>query len=68
VLAWLLVRHAAIAVKKLPDAKGDDVAFYEGKIASARFFTREVLPSIALTAQHVQHSTLLTMRLSEAAF
>jgi hypothetical protein len=68
VIGWLLVRHAAVAVAKLPAATGPDKAFYEGKIASARFFCREVLPGVSLATQLVQNSTLLAMELSEDAF
>lgn len=68
VLGWLLVRQAAVATAKLPRAQGDDVAFYEGKIASARFFCREVLPGISLTAKHVAHSSLFAMEVREEAF
>ncbi|MGI9609412.1 MAG: acyl-CoA dehydrogenase, partial [Acidimicrobiia bacterium] len=45
VIAWLLLRHAEIAHLSL--AGGDD-AFYEGKIASARYFARTVLPKLKL--------------------
>lgn len=68
VIGWLLVRHAALAMEKQKSASGPDVAFYEGKVASARFFTREVLPNTALAMTHVQKSTLLTMEVSEDAF
>jgi alkylation response protein AidB-like acyl-CoA dehydrogenase len=68
VIGWLLVRHAALAVEKQKSASGPDVAFYEGKVASARFFTREVLPNTALAMSHVQKSTLLAMEVSEEAF
>ncbi|MFZ5438517.1 MAG: acyl-CoA dehydrogenase [Myxococcota bacterium] len=68
VIGWLLVRHAAVAAQQLPSATGADKAFYEGKIASARFFCREVLPSVGLAAQQVQNSTLLAMEVPEEAF
>ncbi len=68
VIGWLLVRHAAVAVKKKGAASGPDAAFYEGKIASARFFCREVLPNLALTARHVTQSTLQAMDVAEEAF
>ena len=45
VIAWLLLRHAEIAHISL--AGGED-AFYEGKIASARYFARTVLPKLKL--------------------
>ncbi len=68
VIGWLLVRHAALALEKAKTAKGPDVAFYEGKVASARFYCREVLPHIAPSMVQVQHSTLLAMEISEDAF
>ncbi len=68
VIAWLLVRHAAVAIEASKSAGETDKQFYAGKVASARFFCHEVLPNVALAAQHVQHSTLLAMELPEEAF
>jgi alkylation response protein AidB-like acyl-CoA dehydrogenase len=48
VIAWLLIRHAAIAIDALPGADEADRAFYEGKIASARWFVSRVLPETAV--------------------
>jgi alkylation response protein AidB-like acyl-CoA dehydrogenase len=45
VIGWLLLRHAEIAHLSL--AGGED-PFYEGKIASARYFARTVLPKLKL--------------------
>ena len=45
IIAWLLLRHAEtahVALKAGPDA------FYEGKIASARYFAATVLPKLKL--------------------
>ena len=67
-IAWLLVRHAAVAVEKLKTATGPDSAFYAGKIASARFFCAEVLPNIGLAMAHVQKSSLAIMELPEESF
>jgi hypothetical protein len=68
VIGWLLVRHAAVATAKLPGATGPDRAFYEGKVASARFYCREVLPGLALVAQQVKSGSLLAMEVPEEAF
>ncbi|MBT8249693.1 MAG: acyl-CoA dehydrogenase [Acidimicrobiia bacterium] len=46
VIGWLLLRHAEIAHEALAGSDESDRAFYEGKIASARFFARNVLPAI----------------------
>ncbi len=46
-VGWLLLRQAEVAQKKLDaGAKGDDKAFYEGKVVVAKFFAREVLPRL----------------------
>jgi alkylation response protein AidB-like acyl-CoA dehydrogenase len=68
VIGWLLLRHAAVAVSKKATATGDDASFYEGKVASARFFASEVLPNLALLPKHVQASSLELMTLPDEAF
>lgn len=68
VLGWLLVRHAAVALDKRANAHEDDKLFYEGKIASARFFCSEVLPILASSRKIVEGSTLDAMKLDERAF
>jgi hypothetical protein len=50
VVAWLLLRQAAVAARALEaGATGKDAAFYTGKVAAASFFAHQVLP--LLTAQ-----------------
>ncbi len=68
VIAWLLIRHAAIAVAKLPTAKGADIGFYQGKIASAKWFCAQVLPGLTLTRKLIEGSELSIMELPEDAF
>ena len=68
VIGWLLIRHAALALGKQAKATGPDKAFYEGKVASARFYCHEVLPGVALTARAVKDSSLMVMELSDEAF
>ena len=45
VIAWLLLRHAEVAHLSL---QGGEDSFYEGKIVSARYFARNVLPKLKL--------------------
>ena len=45
VIGWLMIRHAEVAHLSL--AGGED-PYYEGKIASARYFARTVLPKLKL--------------------
>jgi hypothetical protein len=67
VIGWLLVRHAAVALERTKVNPGDK-AFYAGKLASARWFCREVLPGIAHAARMVEQSALDLMEVPEEAF
>lgn len=68
VIGWLLVRQAAVAGAKLTSATGADRPFYEGKQAAARWFVRNVLPSVALTRRLVEESRLDLLALAEELF
>jgi hypothetical protein len=48
IMGWLMIRHAAIALEAMDGANEADRAFYEGKIAAARYFARTVLPKVKL--------------------
>ena len=48
VVAWLLLRGAEVALEKLGgEVSAADKSFYEGKVAAASFFARNVLPLLA---------------------
>lgn len=68
VIGWLLLKHAAIAEQKLPNAAGPDRDFYRGKMASARYFATEVLPNLTLARKLVEASTLQLMELPDEIF
>lgn len=68
VVGWLLVRHAAVAVAKLPTAGTSDKAFYVGKVASARWFCANVLPGLTLTRKLIEAGDLGLMEVPEEAF
>ncbi|GAA3012935.1 acyl-CoA dehydrogenase [Streptomyces fulvorobeus] len=68
VVGYLLLRGAAVAAEKLRSASAKDVAFYQGKIAAAKFFAANVLPGVGaerVLAETVDNSL---MELDEAAF
>jgi len=67
IIAWLLLRQADIAQSKLANA-GRDTEFYNGKIASAKFFVRSVLPHISVERAVVESETGEIMNISESAF
>jgi hypothetical protein len=45
-----------------------DKNFYEGKIAAARFFAREVLPRVGADRRIIENTNLDIMDLPEEAF
>jgi alkylation response protein AidB-like acyl-CoA dehydrogenase len=69
VVGWLLLRQAEVALAALAgEVSAADKAFYEGKVAAARFFVREVLPRIGADRRIIQATTLDLMDLPEEAF
>ena len=67
IIAWLLLRQADIAQSKLANA-GRETEFYNGKIASAKFFVRSVLPHISVERAVVESENGEIMNISESAF
>ena len=68
VIGWRLVASAQVASQKLASARGDDRGFYEGKLATARFFTTQVLPGLTLAKKLVEQSDIGLMKLDDAAW
>ena len=66
--AWLLLRQAEIATTKIGAASDRDRAFYEGKIASAKFFVKNVLPNLATDRAIIENVDNSIMEISESAF
>jgi alkylation response protein AidB-like acyl-CoA dehydrogenase len=68
-VGWLLQRQADVALRALGQPVSDaDRAFYEGKVAAARFFAREVLPRIGADRRIIESADLEVMDLPEEAF
>ncbi|MFF2651400.1 acyl-CoA dehydrogenase [Streptomyces sp. NPDC058045] len=68
VVAYLLLRGAAVAIGKLETAGARDRAFYQGKIAAAKFFATTILPNVAVQRQVAEGIDLDLMDLPEDAF
>jgi alkylation response protein AidB-like acyl-CoA dehydrogenase len=70
IIGWLLGRQAEVALARLDEAGlgGADRAFYEGKIAAARFFAATVLPRLSAEREIAEATTLDLMDLPEEAF
>ena len=69
IIAWLLLRQAEVAAKKLAEgAAGKDADFYNGKIASAKYFVSHVLPHITADRKIVEAEDGSIMEIAEGAF
>ena len=69
VVAWLLLRGAEVALEKLGgDVSASDKSFYEGKVAAAQFFARNVLPKLAGERAIAENIDDSIMELDESAF
>ena len=70
VLGWLLLRQADVALRALAagPASDRDKVFYEGKIASARWFAANVLPELKVRLSIMEATDLDLMDLDNAAF
>ncbi|WEO99087.1 acyl-CoA dehydrogenase [Streptomyces sp. FXJ1.172] len=71
-VAWLLLKQATVAADRLAEARrgavrtpGARLAFYRGKIATARFFAREVLPLVAAHRSIAERTDPVLMEVAE---
>src|SRR6478672_886623 len=68
-IGWQLLRQSEIAIKALDEGASDkDKSFYEGKVAIASFFAKNVLPELTATRSIVANIDNDIMELDEAAF
>jgi alkylation response protein AidB-like acyl-CoA dehydrogenase len=70
VTAWLLLRQAEVAGEKLAagQASERDQAFYAGKVTTARWFARNVLPPLSVQRTLAESVDLELMQLAEESF
>ena len=67
VIGWRLLVQANVAQAALAASKGDE-AFYRGKIATATFFSANMLPNLAAVRDIIENLDDDIMTLPEAAF
>ena len=68
-VGWLLLRRAQVALDTLDGGVANrDRAFYEGKVAVARFFATTRLPLLSAERSIVEHADDALMELAEDAF
>ncbi|QIM22190.1 acyl-CoA dehydrogenase [Phycicoccus sp. HDW14] len=69
VVGWLLLRQAAVALDALAaGVEGRDKDFYEGKVAAAQFYARQVLPRLTAERAMAEATDNELMELPESAF
>ncbi|MGL4306650.1 MAG: acyl-CoA dehydrogenase [Mycobacteriaceae bacterium] len=68
-IGWQLLRQSEIAIKALDTGASEaDTPFYEGKIAVASFFAKNMLPELTATRNILSDISGDIMKLDEAAF
>ena len=68
-IGWLLLKQAEVALGKLDEGAADgDKAFYDGKVAVASFFAKNMLPLLTSVRGVVENIDNDVMELDEAAF
>ena len=68
-IGWLLLKQAEVALTKLDEGAADgDKAFYDGKVAVASFFAKNMLPLLTSVRGVVENIDTDVMELDEAAF
>jgi hypothetical protein len=68
-IGWLLLRQAEVALAALDrETTAKDQAFYQGKVAAASFFARNVLPELSARRAIVEATDNALMDVPEAAF
>ncbi len=68
-IGWLLLRQAEVALRALGgDVNAKDVAFYNGKVAVASFFAKNVLPELSASRAIIENVDNAIMELDEASF
>jgi hypothetical protein len=68
-VGWLLLRQAEVALAKLAEpVSAKDKAFYEGKVAVASFFARNVLPELSARRKITESTDNSLMDVDESSF
>ncbi|THF87276.1 acyl-CoA dehydrogenase [Deinococcus sp. KSM4-11] len=68
VVGWMWMRQALAAARALPTARGDDIAFYRGKLQAARFYALYELPTVRIHAELLARADRTTLDMQDAWF
>jgi hypothetical protein len=67
-LGWYHIWMATVAAQKLPEAKGQEKSFYEGKIESASYFIKRTTALVPAKCEILKKDDTSAMKISEEAF
>jgi alkylation response protein AidB-like acyl-CoA dehydrogenase len=69
-VAWMLLEGAAVALEKKKGvaAGHPDAAFYDGKVAAALYYARNVLPGVELNARLMADEDKTPLEIADASF
>lgn len=67
-IGWRLLVQAGVAHAALADADASDAAFYRGKVATATFFAKNMLPKLTSLRKVIESIDGELMRIPEQAF
>ena len=67
-IGWKLLQQAEIALAALDAGAGKDESFYQGKVAVARFFAKNVLPELTGRRKIIEAADNSLMELDESVF
>ena len=67
-VAWIWLRQAAVATRKLSEATGSDRDFYQGKVDACRFFFRHELPKTEVQARLLNSLDVTCLSIPEESF
>lgn len=67
IIGWLWLRQA-VAAQKGRAARPEEDAFYEGKLAACRYWSKNVLPGLTLARKLIEASSLELMDVKDEAF
>ncbi|MVN86407.1 acyl-CoA dehydrogenase [Deinococcus sp. HMF7620] len=68
VVGWMWLRQGVAAARALPDARGSDADFYQGKLHAARFFAVYELPKVRAYAELLRSADLTTLEMQPGWF
>lgn len=68
IMAWMLLWRASVSAPKIEKAKKKDKAFYEGQVATARFFIEIILPSTLGKMDSIQGLSTAITDITEEGF